>query len=212
MTTQPWDSIAAQRKCNPVRQQSWQKYSVLKYVLTSHWNPSSVSQTEFCFCRNQNENISTILFPSFCKDTKRQFVGVYGWLDRNAFVKYSAYTSDWNFSSAVQKTHVSGHNGCLTLETPRLPITMMYGGFQEWPSVPPKIRRGARLPFGCRFERIRNYYTEKTTVFLSILNQMEIHLVQNRKENCHHDHIPFNVKGIGSIVLSVCEDSQTAKT
>ena len=40
------------------------------------------------------------------------------------------------------------------------------------------------------------------TVFLSILNQMEIHLVQNRKENCHHDHIPFNVKGNGNIVFS----------
>ena len=32
------------------------------------------------------------------------------------------------------------------------------------------------------------------TVFLSILNQMEIQLAQNRKENCHHDHIPFEVK------------------
>ena len=41
------------------------------------------------------------------------------------------------------------------------------------------------------------------TVFLSILNRMEIHLVQNRKENCHCDHIPFNVKGKGNIVLSV---------
>ena len=41
------------------------------------------------------------------------------------------------------------------------------------------------------------------TAFLSILNQREFHLVQNRKENCHHDHIPFNVKGIGSIVFSV---------
>ena len=41
------------------------------------------------------------------------------------------------------------------------------------------------------------------TVFLSILNQMEIHLVQNRKENCPHDHTPVNVKGIGSIVVSV---------
>ena len=37
-------------------------------------------------------------------------------------------------------------------------------------------------------------------VFLSILNQMEFHLVQNRKENCHHDDIPFNLKGIGNIV------------
>ena len=32
------------------------------------------------------------------------------------------------------------------------------------------------------------------------LNQMEIHLVQDRKENCHHDHIPFNVKENGNIV------------
>ena len=44
------------------------------------------------------------------------------------------------------------------------------------------------------------------TVFLSILSQMEFHLVQKRKENCHHDHIPFNMKGIGSIVLSVWAD------
>ena len=40
-------------------------------------------------------------------------------------------------------------------------------------------------------------------VFLSILNQMELHLIQNRKENCHHDHIPFNLKGNGILVLSV---------
>ena len=33
--------------------------------------------------------------------------------------------------------------------------------------------------------------------------QMEFHLVQNRKENCHHDHIPFNVKGNGNIVFSL---------
>ena len=28
------------------------------------------------------------------------------------------------------------------------------------------------------------------TVFLLILNQMEIHLVENQKENSHRDHIP----------------------
>ena len=44
------------------------------------------------------------------------------------------------------------------------------------------------------------------TVYLSILNQMELRLVQNRKENCHHDHIPFNVKGNGNIVFSVQDD------
>ena len=33
------------------------------------------------------------------------------------------------------------------------------------------------------------------TVFFPILNQQEFHLVQNQKENCLHDHIPFNLKG-----------------
>ena len=41
------------------------------------------------------------------------------------------------------------------------------------------------------------------TVFLSIFNQMESHLVPNQKENCHHDYIPLNVKGIGNMVFSV---------
>ena len=41
------------------------------------------------------------------------------------------------------------------------------------------------------------------TVFLSILNQIEFHLVHNQIENCHHDHIPFNVKRIGNIDFSV---------
>ena len=34
-------------------------------------------------------------------------------------------------------------------------------------------------------------------------NQMEFHLVQNRKENCH---IPFNLKGNGNIVFSVYQN------
>ena len=42
------------------------------------------------------------------------------------------------------------------------------------------------------------------------LNQMEIHLVQNRKENCHYDHIPFNEKGNGNIVFSVCSPHDAA--
>ena len=41
------------------------------------------------------------------------------------------------------------------------------------------------------------------TVSLPILNQIEFHLVQNRKENCHHDHIPFNLKGNGVLIFSV---------
>ena len=42
--------------------------------------------------------------------------------------------------------------------------------------------------------------------FFSILNQMEIHLVhKNWKENCHHDHIPFNVKGNRNSFLSLTD-------
>ena len=32
---------------------------------------------------------------------------------------------------------------------------------------------------------------------------MELYLVQNRKESCHNDHIPFNFKGNGILVFSV---------
>ena len=39
----------------------------------------------------------------------------------------------------------------------------------------------------------------------SILNRIDFHLVQNRKENCHHEHIVFNMKGNGVLVLSVYE-------
>ena len=35
------------------------------------------------------------------------------------------------------------------------------------------------------------------------LNHIEFHLVQNRKENCHYDHILFNLKGNGNIIFSV---------
>ena len=38
---------------------------------------------------------------------------------------------------------------------------------------------------------------------LDFLNQMDLYLVQNQKENGHHDHISFTVKGNGNIVFSV---------
>ena len=34
-------------------------------------------------------------------------------------------------------------------------------------------------------------------------HQMGFNLVQNRKEKCHHDHIPLNLKGNGDTVFSV---------
>ena len=48
------------------------------------------------------------------------------------------------------------------------------------------------------------------TVFLSILDQMDFHLPQDRKENCHHDHIPFNLTGNGILVFSVQTVRRTA--
>ena len=71
-----------------------------------------------------------------------------------------------------------------------------------------------------------NTYTEKTisisfhiewdmivvTIFISILNRMDLHLVQNRKENCHHDHILFNVKGNGNSFLSERTQTIAGKT
>ena len=41
------------------------------------------------------------------------------------------------------------------------------------------------------------------TVFLSILNWTEFHSVQNWKENYHHVHTPFNMKGNRNVVFSV---------
>ena len=41
------------------------------------------------------------------------------------------------------------------------------------------------------------------TVFLLVLSQMEFHFVQNRNENCHHDHISFNVKRNEDIAFSM---------
>ena len=66
-----------------------------------------------------------------------------------------------------------------------------------------KFSSEARCPTGPHVRLDPTFpFTEKTD-FLSILYQMEVCLVQIRKENCHHDHIPFNVKGNGNIVFSV---------
>ena len=36
--------------------------------------------------------------------------------------------------------------------------------------------------------------------FISILNQMNFYLAYNWKENCHHNHIPFNLKEFRKVV------------
>ena len=40
-------------------------------------------------------------------------------------------------------------------------------------------------------------------VFQSIMNQIEFYFVQNRKENCHHDHTSLSYNGNGNLVFSV---------
>ena len=49
-------------------------------------------------------------------------------------------------------------------------------------------------------------YDRGDSFFFRVLNQMEFHLVQNWKENCHNYHIPFNLKGNGNIFISVYFD------
>ena len=36
----------------------------------------------------------------------------------------------------------------------------------------------------------------------------DVMTVQNRKENCHHDHIPFKLKENGILVFQVCRNSR----
>ena len=54
------------------------------------------------------------------------------------------------------------------------------------------------------------------TVFLSILNQIEFHLVKNRKGNCPHDQIPLNWKGNAGIffeckyILQACNNTRVS--
>ena len=50
------------------------------------------------------------------------------------------------------------------------------------------------------------FWTKWNFIWLKIESKIVSALsypIQNRKENCHHDHIPFNLKGIGNIVFSV---------
>ena len=42
-------------------------------------------------------------------------------------------------------------------------------------------------------------------MFLSILNQMKLYLVQNQNENCHHDHIPLKLEGNVNLFLRIKE-------
>ena len=100
----------------------------------------------------------------------------------------------------------------------------MYGGFQGGPQLGSHdaerpVSRTAISLIGDVFPVWLSFYTEKTIFpfpftlngiwswwqfFFRFSEQNGIPFgSENRKENCHQDHIPFNVKGIGNIVFSV---------
>ena len=54
------------------------------------------------------------------------------------------------------------------------------------------------------FSHLSKNFDFKNFVFLSIIYYYRL---LNRKENCHHDHIPFDVKGNGNIVFSATATS-----
>ena len=52
-----------------------------------------------------------------------------------------------------------------------------------------------RFPFPSKLNMIL------VAVVPSILNQMEFNLLQNREENCPHDHISYTLEGNGNMFL-----------
>ena len=52
-------------------------------------------------------------------------------------------------------------------------------------------------------EKDFSVYSSQLTVLLSIFNQIDFYLVQSRKENYHHDRIPFNLRGNENLGLWV---------
>ena len=66
------------------------------------------------------------------------------------------------------------------------------------------------MNYSFQFEVIKNivkrnavttilFNTIVVTVFLLTMNQTEVRLIHNQKENCRHDHLPFNCKGNGNL-------------
>ena len=60
------------------------------------------------------------------------------------------------------------------------------------------------FPFQMEVHLVQNRKENHGDSFpIDFFNQIDFHLVQNWEENCHHDHIPFNLKGNGILVFSV---------
>ena len=78
-------------------------------------------------------------------------------------------------------------------------------GLQKIPSA---VREAALRKLCFSFLPQRMGYDCGDSFPFDFLSQMDFHLVQNRKENCHYGHTPFNVKGKGNKVFSVCPSSR----
>ena len=59
-----------------------------------------------------------------------------------------------------------------------------------------------------RFLEPNRSNTTVVTVILLIMNPTEFRWVYKQRENCHYDHIPFNLKGIIKRFLSECSGKQ----
>ena len=53
------------------------------------------------------------------------------------------------------------------------------------------------------YTRYLIYLVIPDIAFILIKNHKGFRSAQNRKENCHHDHIPFNLKGKSIFFVSV---------
>ena len=84
----------------------------------------------------------------------------------------------------------------------------------NWLTVLIRLRRNQTVIDNCQFSSFRSKFRKIIPGFLSKwmeydhdgsfsfdLNEMEFSLVHNRKENCHHNYIPFNLKGNWNIFL-----------
>ena len=84
----------------------------------------------------------------------------------------------------------------------RLVSDWIRGESEAWLGLSASPVREARVSIPFPFKL--NLHMIVVTVFLSISwTKWNSICAQNRNENCHHDHIPFNVKGNGNIVFSV---------
>ena len=112
----------------------------------------------------------------------------------------------WNLCIAVRDTSASRHHGIPVKGSHETPPTLRQYGTEGFKTsiIPreggennssPTCTEETMLPSPFTLNGIWSWW----------------HFNTNRKEKCHHDHIPFNVKGIGSIIFSVYQKHPTCE-